>query len=179
MRHSDRPFLRLALIGALVASLGLAACGRKGPLDPPPGASLAGEQAGTGWRRTRASGTTGPCLDLTESRSRRVARINAFLSTFCSTERVMHHFAYRDGVLHAEAVNLDTLAAAVGTPFYCYSTATLDAPLPGVCRRLRRRARARLLRHEGKFQSGGRQDACQAWRRRRRGVGRRTQARAR
>src|SRR5665811_1288280 len=44
----DRPFLRLALIGALAASLGLAACGRKGPLDPPPGASLAGEpQAGT------------------------------------------------------------------------------------------------------------------------------------
>jgi len=37
----------------------------------------------------------------------------------------MHHFSYRDGVLHAEAVNLDTLAAAVGTPFYCYSTATL------------------------------------------------------
>jgi len=37
----------------------------------------------------------------------------------------MHHFAYRDGVLHAEAVNLDTLAEAVGTPFYCYSTATL------------------------------------------------------
>ncbi len=37
----------------------------------------------------------------------------------------MHYFAYRDGVLHAEAVNLDTLATAVGTPFYCYSTATL------------------------------------------------------
>ena len=37
----------------------------------------------------------------------------------------MHHFAYRDGVLHAEAVNLDTLAASVGTPFYCYSTTTL------------------------------------------------------
>jgi diaminopimelate decarboxylase len=37
----------------------------------------------------------------------------------------MHHFAYRDGVLHAEAVSLDALAAAVGTPFYCYSTATL------------------------------------------------------
>jgi predicted small lipoprotein YifL len=39
----DRPFLRLALIGLAVASLGLAACGRKGPLDPPPGASLEGE----------------------------------------------------------------------------------------------------------------------------------------
>jgi diaminopimelate decarboxylase len=37
----------------------------------------------------------------------------------------MHHFTYRDGVLHAEAVDLDTLAQAIGTPFYCYSTATL------------------------------------------------------
>lgn len=37
----------------------------------------------------------------------------------------MHHFDYRDGVLHAEAVRLDTLADSVGTPFYCYSTATL------------------------------------------------------
>ena len=39
------PFLRLALIGALATSFALAACGRKGPLDPPPSASLAGEQA--------------------------------------------------------------------------------------------------------------------------------------
>jgi diaminopimelate decarboxylase len=38
----------------------------------------------------------------------------------------MHHFAYRDGVLHAEAVSLPDIAAAVGTPFYCYSTATLE-----------------------------------------------------
>jgi diaminopimelate decarboxylase len=38
----------------------------------------------------------------------------------------MHHFDYRDGVLHAEAVNLIDLAQAVGTPFYCYSTATLQ-----------------------------------------------------
>src|SRR5262249_6486153 len=37
----------------------------------------------------------------------------------------MHHFAYRNGVMHAEAVDLVTLADAVGTPFYCYSTATL------------------------------------------------------
>jgi predicted small lipoprotein YifL len=46
-RFPDRPVFRLALIGALVASLGLTACGRKGPLDPPPGASLAGEQSNT------------------------------------------------------------------------------------------------------------------------------------
>ncbi|MCS3445979.1 MULTISPECIES: diaminopimelate decarboxylase [Bradyrhizobium] len=38
----------------------------------------------------------------------------------------MNHFDYRDGVLHAEAVNLIELAEAVGTPFYCYSTATLE-----------------------------------------------------
>ena len=42
--NRDRRFLRLALIGALAASFALAACGRKGPLDPPPSASVAGEQ---------------------------------------------------------------------------------------------------------------------------------------
>jgi predicted small lipoprotein YifL len=41
-RFFQHPFLRLILIGAFAASLGLAACGRKGPLDPPPGASLTG-----------------------------------------------------------------------------------------------------------------------------------------
>lgn len=38
----------------------------------------------------------------------------------------MHHFAYKDGILHAENVNLKALADEVGTPFYCYSTATLQ-----------------------------------------------------
>ena len=38
----------------------------------------------------------------------------------------MHHFAYRDRVLHAEAVNLAELAEVVGTPFYCYSSATIE-----------------------------------------------------
>ncbi|HBC53536.1 MAG TPA: diaminopimelate decarboxylase [Alphaproteobacteria bacterium] len=38
----------------------------------------------------------------------------------------MHHFSYRDGVLHAEDVSLSAIAAAVGTPFYCYSTATVE-----------------------------------------------------
>lgn len=42
-RFRDRPLFRLALIGALAASVGLTACGRKGPLDAPPGASLQGE----------------------------------------------------------------------------------------------------------------------------------------
>ncbi len=38
----------------------------------------------------------------------------------------MHHFAFKDGVLHAEDVNLQALAEEVGTPFYCYSAATLE-----------------------------------------------------
>jgi len=37
----------------------------------------------------------------------------------------MHHFAHRSGVMHAEEVDLCALAGEVGTPFYCYSTATL------------------------------------------------------
>ena len=37
----------------------------------------------------------------------------------------MHHFQYSSGLLHAEDVSLARIAAEVGTPFYCYSTATL------------------------------------------------------
>ena len=37
----------------------------------------------------------------------------------------MNHFHYRNGVLCAEDVPLPLIADAVGTPFYCYSTATL------------------------------------------------------
>jgi len=37
----------------------------------------------------------------------------------------MSAFSYRGGVLHAEAVSLAALAAAVGTPFYCYAASAL------------------------------------------------------
>jgi len=37
----------------------------------------------------------------------------------------MDHFIYRDGQLHAEDIPVAEIAAQVGTPFYCYSTATL------------------------------------------------------
>jgi diaminopimelate decarboxylase len=37
----------------------------------------------------------------------------------------MDHFLYRDGALFAEDVAVAQIAAAVGTPFYVYSTATL------------------------------------------------------
>jgi diaminopimelate decarboxylase len=38
----------------------------------------------------------------------------------------MNHFGYRNGTLHAEDVDLAVLAESVSTPFYCYSTATLE-----------------------------------------------------
>ena len=55
--QSDRPFLWIALIGALIASLGLSACGRKGPLDPPPAASYTAQQPAPS---AQQSATTNP-----------------------------------------------------------------------------------------------------------------------
>lgn len=37
----------------------------------------------------------------------------------------MHHFSYLDQNLYAEGVPVTTMADSIGTPFYCYSTATL------------------------------------------------------
>jgi diaminopimelate decarboxylase len=37
----------------------------------------------------------------------------------------MHHFTYSNGILHAEDVPLPKIAADIGTPFYCYSHATM------------------------------------------------------
>jgi diaminopimelate decarboxylase len=38
----------------------------------------------------------------------------------------MHHFNYRDGILHAEDVAIDVIARDIGTPFYCYSSGTIE-----------------------------------------------------
>lgn len=45
MSEFRRPLSRLAVAAAMAALLVLGGCGRKGPLDPPPGASVAGEPA--------------------------------------------------------------------------------------------------------------------------------------
>jgi diaminopimelate decarboxylase len=51
------------------------------------------------------------------------------------------------------------IAAEVGTPFYCYSTATLTRHYQRLRRCLRRYRRDGLLRDEGQFQPGGAEDA--------------------
>lgn len=38
----------------------------------------------------------------------------------------MHHFSYRNGILHAEGVSVEKIAAEVGTPVYIYSAATVE-----------------------------------------------------
>lgn len=52
MIRTDRLFPRLVLMGALAAALAVGGCGRKGPLDAPPGGAAAVSQTG--------QATTGP-----------------------------------------------------------------------------------------------------------------------
>jgi predicted small lipoprotein YifL len=47
VKQSVNRWSRIALAAVLAGTLGLAACGRKGPLDPPPGAGLAQNTAYT------------------------------------------------------------------------------------------------------------------------------------
>ena len=89
----------------------------------------------------------------------------------------MDHFLYKNGILHAEDVAIPDIAAAVGTPFYVYSTATLTrhyhlftealTPLPHlVCFAIKSLSQRRRP-----------EDAGQPWRRDGRGLGRRIPAR--
>jgi diaminopimelate decarboxylase len=77
----------------------------------------------------------------------------------------MHHFSYRDGVLHAEDVSLPRLAEIVGTPFYCYATATIErhyslfaeavgAPRARVCYAMKANSNLGVLRTLGKLGAG-------------------------
>ena len=49
----------------------------------------------------------------------------------------MRHFRYVGGVLHAEDVSLDRLAADVGTPLYCYATGALQQRYEALCQACR------------------------------------------
>jgi diaminopimelate decarboxylase len=52
-------------------------------------------------------------------------------------EAEMHHFDYSGGILHAEDVPLTTIAEAVGTPVYIYSSATLERHYRVFCEAVR------------------------------------------
>ncbi len=73
----------------------------------------------------------------------------------------MDHFDYKNGIYHAEDVPLDALAQAVGTPFYCYSTATLTRHFT-VFRPFFRPDAENLLRGQSQQQPRGVEDAGKA-----------------
>ncbi len=77
----------------------------------------------------------------------------------------MDHFDYRNGELHAEEVPVHRIAEEVGTPFYCYSTATLsrhfalfDEALSGtehlVCFAVKANSNVAVLKHLGDLGAG-------------------------
>ena len=70
----------------------------------------AAEEAGVALTRASAALEPGPGAGIAQQRT---------------AARKMDHFTYRGGVLHAEDVPLPEIAAAVGTPVYVYSAATL------------------------------------------------------
>jgi len=64
---SDQRLVRLAAVGVLAAALGLSACGRKGPLDPPPSAAIPMQepvpgQAPDAMQPTGLPGQAGPAM---------------------------------------------------------------------------------------------------------------------
>ncbi|MEM1265585.1 MAG: diaminopimelate decarboxylase, partial [Pseudomonadota bacterium] len=77
----------------------------------------------------------------------------------------MDHFLYRNGVLHAEDVPVSEIAAAVGTPAYVYSTATLtrhyrlvEEALAGhphlICYSMKSNSNQALIRHLASLGAG-------------------------
>ncbi|MBI3003232.1 MAG: diaminopimelate decarboxylase [candidate division NC10 bacterium] len=77
----------------------------------------------------------------------------------------MHHFQYRDDVLHCEEVPLPSIAREAGTPFYCYSHATLTrhfrvfdeafAPIPHlICFALKANSNLSILKLFGTMGGG-------------------------
>ncbi len=122
----------IVLLSAAVLALG--GCGRKRALDLPPNAPpqpAAAAQRNADHEPAASTPSvfnppTAADAPPTAGKGRKRPFVldpllNSQLSRFA-----MNHFDYRNGVLHAEAVNLIELAEAVGTPFYCYSTATLE-----------------------------------------------------
>ena len=91
------PRLRLALIGALAGALRLAGCGRKGPsIRRPAPRSPAEADHRSAASRSRAPRTPACAAG---ARSPHSSSTSAQLS---ASAHSMHHFAYSDGVLHAE-----------------------------------------------------------------------------
>lgn len=78
----------------------------------------------------------------------------------------MDHFNYKDGELYAEDVAIKDIAAQVGTPFYCYSSATLERHYtvfaeafksinPTICFAVKANSNLAVLKTLAKLSAGG------------------------
>ena len=115
------------LIIVLLALAALAGCGRRGDLEPPGGTSAAG-QAGSRRPPARIS-PLDPGLESarigaaepgrTRAEAALLPRLPALGAPPCITSRI------RAACSTPRTCRCRTIAAEVGTPFYCYSTATL------------------------------------------------------
>ena len=133
---------RWTLVVCLLVAAGLlSGCGARGGLDPPPGSTAPKARRSLRPRQDHLSGYR---------------------------PATMHHFGYLNGVLHAEGVSIAAIAEEVGTPFYCYSTATLERHYRVFDDAFGERRSPDLLFDEGQFQPGRRQDPCRSRRRHRR-----------
>ena len=115
-----------ALLLIVGLALGASGCGRRAPSKrrqtrarPPPRAQPPPRPIPRRPQRT-----------IKKRRSRRRRRLSRSIRSCkarnCKVCAAMHHFAYRGGALHAEEVDLERIANEVGTPFYCYSSATIE-----------------------------------------------------
>ncbi len=183
----DRRLSRLALIGVAVAALTLAGCGRKGPLDPPPGASMASEPVASAPANASATSDLVICTPVKSPMapptglSRRPARTNVSSSIISSTSE--HSDAPLCLSQRRAARRGGQSRHARGTGRHAVLLKLFDGnartALQRVCQRLRRCERAGLLRHEGELEPGRHQDARQARRWCRCCVGWRVEARSR
>jgi predicted small lipoprotein YifL len=80
-RHVVKPrFAHIAVIGVLAAAFALAGCGRKGPLDPPPGAAVSqpAKPANTGFGLSPMATEAAPATPASfDSQGKPVAPANA------------------------------------------------------------------------------------------------------
>ncbi len=110
----------MLLIGVVMIA-SLAACGVKSNLVRPNGQPTADTSAIFAGRPTRPAADYDGRAPCEKRGNYAVASRHTFPG-----RRSVNHFGYKDGILSAEDVSLVTLAERVGTPFYCYSRATLE-----------------------------------------------------
>ena len=113
--------MSLRIVPVALIAFALLSCGVKSDLERPMAQVIQKPQPGLPPQPVLQN----PQKDPSKPPSRWASRAAPRRLTRQAREGYVNHFQYRNGILSAEDVPLTELAEAVGTPFYCYSTATL------------------------------------------------------